>query len=453
MKQRWSLQFEGLGRIEKGEITIAPMMIFTGQNNTGKSYVMSLLWGVIALVRELFPEEVPENAAYQRCDAWIASIIGQETILDELTANSFAAWFTEVLHHNRQRLADLIFGQSRVTIKSLRIAGYQRKTPLQIKWDRKAHDVVTSRFSTGENYVRFPITDSEVGKAARYRMIRYITWKLVMDDLSAPLFPPAQPFSPAPRGEILYLPAARTGFMLMRKTLATATLGIASLPGAGDAMPLILPARRFLQRLMSLSFTEKGKYSVVADMLEQKILAGSIRPDSAPMPDYQYRPTDRTDLSLPIWLTSSMVTELAPLLIFLRSQEDFRTLLIEEPEAHLHPEAQIVLAKALAQLVNAGLPVWLTTHGDNFLQQLSNQVKASALNVAQRAAHGLKKKDCIEPSDAKGYVFSTSGEHRKTRIDQLEITSAGIAASSFNETLASLTDQTLSLNAEIEAIE
>lgn len=445
MKQHWSLQFESLGRIDKGELTIAPLMVFTGQNNTGKSYVMSLLWGVIALSRELFPEDVPENAAYQRCDEWLTSTIGENANVGDEAANLFVTWFSEVLNHNRNKLADLIYGQGRVALKSLRIKDYHRKATLNLKWDQSAHEV-SPRFSSGENYVRFPIISEEIGKTARYRMIRYLSWKLVMGDLSAPLFPPAQTLKPIPRGEILYLPAARTGFMLMRKTLATAMLGIASLPGTSNPMPLMLPTSRFVQRLLGLSFHENGKYSAVADMVEQQILMGSIRPDSAPLPDYHYSPSHRSDLKLPIWLSSSMVTELAPLLIFLRSQEDFRTLLIEEPEAHLHPEAQIVLAKALVRLVNEGLPVWLTTHGDNFLQQLSNQVKASALDAEQRKAYGLSREDCIKPADVTGWYFSTNTADHKTVMTPLTVTPDGIAASSFNETLSRLTQQTLAIN-------
>lgn len=135
----------------------------------------------------------------------------------------------------------------------------------------------------------------------------------------------------------------------------------------------------------------------------------------------------------------------------MRSREDFRTLLIEEPEAHLHPEAQIVLAKALIQLVNAGLPVWLTTHGDNFLQQLSNQVKASSLNNAQRGEHGYQKEECIKPDDVRGYYFAVSDAHHKTGITPLSISLDGIAATSFNETLIRLSQQTLSINAAIDA--
>ena len=48
------------------------------------------------------------------------------------------------------------------------------------------------------------------------------------------------------------------------------------------------------------------------------------------------------------------------------------TLIIEEPEAHLHPGAQADMAVILARLVRAGVRVIITTHSDWLLQEISN---------------------------------------------------------------------------------
>ena len=47
-------------------------------------------------------------------------------------------------------------------------------------------------------------------------------------------------------------------------------------------------------------------------------------------------------------------------------------LIIEEPEAHLHPGAQADMAVILARLVRAGVRVIITTHSDWLLQEISN---------------------------------------------------------------------------------
>ena len=42
----WKLKVSGYGKIEHAEIEVAPLTLFVGDNNSGKSYLMSLLWGI-----------------------------------------------------------------------------------------------------------------------------------------------------------------------------------------------------------------------------------------------------------------------------------------------------------------------------------------------------------------------------------------------------------------------
>ena len=70
-----------------------------------------------------------------------------------------------------------------------------------------------------------------------------------------------------------------------------------------------------------------------------------------------------------------MVSELAPLVLLLRSRiKPGDTLIIEEPEAHLHPGAQADIAVILARLVRAGVKVIITTHSDWLLQEIGNLI-------------------------------------------------------------------------------
>ena len=42
----WKLMVENYGKIESAEIEMAPLTLFVGDNNSGKSYLLSLLWGI-----------------------------------------------------------------------------------------------------------------------------------------------------------------------------------------------------------------------------------------------------------------------------------------------------------------------------------------------------------------------------------------------------------------------
>jgi len=112
----------------------------------------------------------------------------------------------------------------------------------------------------------------------------------------------------------------------------------------------------------------------LAETLETEVLAGQIRlkPSSSGYPDFRYLP-QWTNEEIRLSQSSSMVSELAPLVLYLRGLvRPGDTLVIEEPEAHLHPGAQADMAVILARLVRAGVKVIITTHSDWLLQEISN---------------------------------------------------------------------------------
>ena len=97
-------------------------------------------------------------------------------------------------------------------------------------------------------------------------------------------------------------------------------------------------------------------------------------------PEFLYRPRNSTQ-SIGLGQASSMVTELAPMILLLRDGMGVGdTLIIEEPEAHLHPAAQTKMAYTLARLVNAGVRVVATTHSDWLLKAFANLMREGEFN-------------------------------------------------------------------------
>ena len=120
----------------------------------------------------------------------------------------------------------------------------------------------------------------------------------------------------------------------------------------------------------------------IAKALENEVLQGEIGviwslPER--YPEFFYHPKE-TARALRMSQSSSMVSELAPLVLFLRGiVRPGDLLIIEEPEAHLHPGAQTAIALTLARLVRAGVRVIVTTHSDWLLQQLGNLILEAEL--------------------------------------------------------------------------
>ncbi|MCX4328788.1 MAG: AAA family ATPase, partial [Lachnospiraceae bacterium] len=50
----WKLFVENYGKIKSAEIEMAPLTFFVGDNNSGKSFLLSLLWGIENLGIETF---------------------------------------------------------------------------------------------------------------------------------------------------------------------------------------------------------------------------------------------------------------------------------------------------------------------------------------------------------------------------------------------------------------
>ena len=80
---------------------------------------------------------------------------------------------------------------------------------------------------------------------------------------------------------------------------------------------------------------------------------------------------------IPISAAASSVKELAPLLRLLQTADylDDYSILFEEPEAHVHPKNQDVLADLIASLVRRGMQFQITTHSDYFLSRLNQLIR------------------------------------------------------------------------------
>ncbi len=180
-------------------------------------------------------------------------------------------------------------------------------------------------------------------------------------------------------GNRYYLPAARSGIMQSHRILASSIieritqLGIERFPEVPTLSGIIAD---FMQKITLYTDvkTSNDEMKHLAETLESDVLAGQIyiEPSPSGYPDFRYRPQGMKE-AMRLTQTSSMVSELAPLVLYLRGLVNpGDTLIIEEPEAHLHPGAQADMAVILARLVRAGVKVIITTHSDWLLQEVSN---------------------------------------------------------------------------------
>ena len=257
-----------------------------------------------------------------------------------------------------------------------------------------------------------------------------------------------------------YLPAARSGIMQSHRVIASSLVARSTRAGLErfPELPTFSGVMAdFMQRLILYEddrATNKPM-NTLADALENKVLAGQIlttRPSSDGYPEFVYRP-ESTEQDIRLTRASSMVSELAPVVLFLRGtigRDDM--LIIEEPEAHLHPAAQTQMAATLARMVRAGVRVVVTTHSDWLLKEIGNLMREGELREKTgEATSNEPLPSLLRPSDVGVWLFrkdktSAGSTVEEIKFDRIE----GVEPPDYEDVAEALYNRSASLQNRLE---
>ena len=254
-----------------------------------------------------------------------------------------------------------------------------------------------------------------------------------------------------------YLPADRSNVMDNHRWLVSSLFQSATSGGPlqfRDNPLLSGVLADFVSGLTTMmSHVNPGGSHEVSGLLEKNVLAGAIRlyRSTGQVPSFAYRP-DKWNTDLPLARASSMVSELAPVVLYLRYLvEPGDLLIIEEPESHLHPALQATFARELARLVHSGVRVLLTTHSEWILEALANVVRLSELSEEQRA--GIPGADvALAPDQVGAWLFKADADGGGSAVEEIPLdTEAGSFPVGFGEVTEALYNEWARIGNRIEA--
>ena len=428
MNQRWTLHVENFARIESADIEMAPLMCFIGDNNSGKSYVMALLWGL--LYHSWYFLFSDNNVAVEKqkiCSTWREKYFEQDCIVDDTAIQKYVELFNALLDFHKEKIVADIFNQN-IPVGKIEIRNLQN-----------FHDV-SLYHSQSEIYIKnqSPIFEMRGFNYQKWVNIDFaICWSLIMGGITT-----GYPIEEATNRPI-YLPASRTGLLLVHKLIASkATRNIFSMNSVEDFQEkLTAPYVQFLELLIKLQNTAEitdDRKLALARFLQDEIIHGNITVKEEGKA-IRYSPMD-SDTELPMNITSSVVTEIATLLLLLTTRIPLRLVVIEEPEAHLHPALQKKIAQLMIRFVHSGIPIWITTHSDTILQHFNNMIKLSNRSKEEREEllkeFSYTEEDLLTPKEINLYQFERGVKH--TTIQKLKSGKYGFVVPSFNKAIDEL---------------
>lgn len=266
-------------------------------------------------------------------------------------------------------------------------------------------------------------------------------------------------------GAIHYLPASRSGLYQalsafgqivaeLSKKRAFVTQKI-ELPGISE------PVSDYFIKLSEVVVATKKdivnkEIHAIAKKIETELLDGEVIFDNKTK-QLIFKPQG-TNLNLELSSTSSMVSEIAPIVTYLRhilskkitTHRNFffsfdkrrakepkilkQLVIIEEPEAHLHPEVQIKLTEIFENIIENDVNIIVTSHSNFIFNKINNLIIGNTCN---------KKTTGFNEGTVDTLVFKKTDEG--SIIDRPEIDSFGIEDVNFSDAIQDLLKEKMQL--------
>jgi predicted ATP-dependent endonuclease of OLD family len=446
------ISIENLGVIKQAELEIGNLTVLCGENNTGKTYATYAYYGFLDFMHnglfnisnELIP--IDDKIIKSLNDDGISSIdLTQYYNAYEKILTNICVRYSKLLHNvfvaNPKKFENTKF------LVSLNPDEINRN----VAFKEKIADFIL--FEKAENNQELTITRLIEKEKFRFPFIQELIAKSIITCVFKNSIPTNYSIASVERtGATIFKKELYLNRNRILEQLAKSPQKDIDMRSMFSKSYSLYPYPvkdniNFIQELESLqneSTFSKNNPQILENF--QKISGGKylLTKDG----DINYLPNKNRQTKLSMVESSSIARALVHLNYYLRyNVEAGSVLIVDEPELNLHPANQRKIARVFAQLVNAGVKVFITTHSDYIVKEFNtlimlNQDKSHIRDIKNK--YGYNETEILSPENIRVYIamedyILPQGNSRKTKKNTLikaEIDEKyGIHLGSFDEVI------------------
>lgn len=417
------IQVENLGTIQKGEIDLDKnLVIFAGPNNSGKSYMTYLIYGLYRITTYH-----PNNMLFKEYRKRVKNILEKSQIWKGILNETGISmnrrqFFNENVQIYVAVLKALLMESLSEVFASRDLSpkiDLFRLKPLKeiistVQKERKAIEKIgniTYAIKIKDDLLE--ITSPEHSNENIEMLKRFVTGFLIRIN----------------KANVYFFPAERTAINMVAKEIVKKKSvdrdEIARRMLVGEEIEEIineikenfvprypLAISDYLYSVYDLEETVKQPETKYADLANEteNILKGKV--SVSQFGSIEFTPENSIQ-KLPLHLSSSLVKSLSTLVFYFRHlAKDRDIIIIDEPELNLHPDNQSKVARLLAKAANRGFQIIMSTHSDYIIREFNNLImlhKQSETTAELKKRYSYQEDEILDFKQVGVYLFEQSG--------------------------------------------
>lgn len=450
------INIKNFGKIREARVNISNFTIFVGNNNSGKTQLMELIYAVIKHVSSLTPDiNIPQisnidafhigQSEIRYLNKWVNQYLSNQVheIIDE-TFNSCISIEEIALEFEQVDNSYDIYFLTDKTIEYLQKRNLLTQESLTELVLNEKHYYGTLVLKTGICGMKEDDIDARFSNNIPIEVAK----RIIIGSILGEIIGGKSPIS----SNALFLPASRMGLTLLYKHYfgnASQNKDEMIRDKNQNSKGITKPVLDFLSFLLKYSYTERIAKSneELINFIFTNLIDGTISEEGEVT---VYTPKNENK-EIPIFVASSMVNEVVPIIKALTDSDEVNFIFYDEVETSMHPLKQIEMVKLLNRLNNKGIKLIVSTHSDTMATKINNLLLLSHGNfdfevtkkVLEKNGILIEKEDLLVSPNIHVYQFVNEVQG-KSIVEELEFRKTpctGYDFSLFNDSMMSLFEE------------